>query len=1202
MKFALPMSQPLNTAAATARPRHVVPPALRLLLLLTALVFAVTVDFSGFTRTEAQTATTFVKNTGQTGSAANATLDSTFPAHGQGFVTGSVEGGYRLTSIGIYFATVGETNAAAKIVVSLRETSGGNPGTTICTLTDPASISADSVNEFSVPSTCDLVEDATTYFVVIERTDLSGGSIELQGTAATADDAGAATGWSIGDKAHLILNGSWTAIDGAVRIEVKGHPKLPATGQPRVRVSAEGPGVLFADTSSIADANGLPESGAVIYVPWVYSWTRVDGNNETEVGNSQNYLLVDADVGKRIKVTVSFKDADGFDEVLTSGAYGPIRAPGKRDALSPPSTLISNTGQARTVGTITDTYALRFRLGSHGQGYEISSVLIDLAERPDSLKVSLYIAGLTGLPHGGIRQYKLFDFKNPDSFKVGLNRFTAPAWAFAYQKINYYIVLSDFGDSLRINETSSDLENRGGEPGAWLADTVGSRSNVLRLSVEGSRRERGLLASNYAQDPDSDPDTIGVQYDQENISVGDEYAWRIVVGAADRYLIRGFSLYDDDTLGSGNGGFINRYDLKDGSTDLFSLHNSRDVKGISLWSAPQGATVAGNGTYDFDQKLEDKTDQSAGQRRGAILKRVFSPPMGSGEDAPTAAGVTLSIKSGGDVNLDDTPYMAVIGEPLHSMISNLGQTALGFVAIRANEAAAQGFSTASADFGYRLQGIGVNLVGTSANVPEGPSSVSLAVYSDANGKPGRKLFDLISPDEYGPDHNFFEAPSGVTLLPDTAYVLVWRHLSGQSHWLRRTQTDNEDSGGLAGFEIGDSFSSGPAAQLNGLTAHADGDSLQIAVYGEALVRSPHVLGDHRKVSRDWLHIPDQAYPSYQFRVVFVTHHGIAATSRNFVDYDALVQREARASYSNRAIRNASWQFKALVCTANSDARTRAGMTDTGGVPIHWLDGGWENRPTLIANLHGQFYGANWTNSDSGAYVTGNTAFFDKSNHGTTDGGKRDGSHMIWTGCQADGTAHPENPMGSGTVAVGTPRSSTANFGPLGAVDRTAGFVTDKASGLKQIYAISPIFEVSGGRSPHAYWSTTMTVGTYTTGTTTVQELFGYGIQAFGAAFGSISESGTFSVGAAGNSVGSVRTHRQTVAGVLGFDRVALSLTSPLPAAFIPYLALELDGTRFLLSEASQSTITAGVEYRWDNPGLVWAEDDTVAVELIDLRN
>ena len=62
-------------------------------------------------------------------------------------------------------------------------------------------------------------------------------------------------------------------------------------------------------------------------------------------------------------------------------------------------------------------------------------------------------------------QRKVFDFTNPPSLTVGLNKFTAPPGAFAYQNVNYAIVLSGFDTSLSIRETTSDDEDPGGETG-----------------------------------------------------------------------------------------------------------------------------------------------------------------------------------------------------------------------------------------------------------------------------------------------------------------------------------------------------------------------------------------------------------------------------------------------------------------------------------------------------------------------------------------------------------------------------------------------------------------------------------------------------------------------------------------------------------------------------------------------------------------
>ena len=264
---------------------------------------------------------------------------------------------------------------------------------------------------------------------------------------------------------------------------------------------------LFAGTEDIADGNGLPISGTGFTTfTWTYQWIRVDGNSETNVGaGSASYHPVEADVGKLIKVRVSFTDGDNFSEAVTSLPFGPIAELAGPSAR--PLTLVSNTGQSTSAtANITQQYAVGFRLGDHGQGYEISSVSIELAAVPSSLTVSLWSGGV----EEGLRANtanKLFDFASTSSFAVGLNEFTAPAGAGAYQNVNYFVVLSGFGASLSIKETTSDDEDAGGETGAAiynnaavraLSDTgpwgaSGSRASVLRLALEGSRRTSGIL-------------------------------------------------------------------------------------------------------------------------------------------------------------------------------------------------------------------------------------------------------------------------------------------------------------------------------------------------------------------------------------------------------------------------------------------------------------------------------------------------------------------------------------------------------------------------------------------------------------------------------------------------------------------------------------------------------------------------------------
>ena len=918
-------------------------------------------------------------------------------------------------------------------------------------------------------------------------------------TAGNSEDSGAEPGASIANAFRLgadVANLTEDSSGNALEITVyTGQSPPNATGRPVILPTAEDHGVLAVDTSSIADPDGIPNVGKLnstgVLRDFSYRWIRVDGGTETVVGADSvdyrqidaelepagirieegRYRLVEADVGKLLKVEVSFFDEFGTFESQTSLPFRPVpESPRPR----PESTLVSNTGQTPSAtATITDDgYEMGFKLGSHGQGYEISSVSIDLAAAPSSLTVSLWTGRAPGSGDAGA-QTKLFDFENPSSFKVGRNRFTVPAGAFAYQNVGYFIVLSDFGSSLSIKETTSDEEDARGETGATLADTVGSRDDVLRMAVKGRRRDHGILVSTYGQEQE-------LRTAQEIVSLSDRIGVKFTVGAADRYLIRGATFSGDNT--STGGIFTDPWLLRDGTDELFPLISTRQISGINEFTAPQGATVEGGCTTVMSVETCEEYNiyrvHSSPRVGGVILSRYFGTES-TNEDEPKATGVTIGGTLGdfsmGTVMDPAKVLMAIFGEPLDVMVQNLGQTDMGYRSVSfANKVLSQGFTTGSDEFGYRLQGIAVNVNGSEDSngvpqVPDGPASVSVSVHADSGGKPGGKLFDLISPTELGAGHRFFEAPPGAYLDPDTSYQLVWRHVSGTDHRLQITDSKSEDSGALTGSSIADEFRRGAVREAN--------KALELAVYTEVQERAPFVPGGI-PVPLSWFHIPDGVEVGDQFRLLYKTHRGRLPTFRDIEDledsedlntiedFNSWVRQEAML-YSRDTIiqrKRVYENIKAVVCTAGVDARTNTGMTGV-GVPVHWLDGGWQHRPTLVANSNAGFYGDEWVNTGYGAYVTGNSAYL-------PENGK------VWTGCDAFGDPHPEFPMGAisamDMVAVGTPNDTTNdNNAPLGAVDVDVGFAyykyfvdvegeDEKQPRLLPLYAISPIFTVVAG--------------------------------------------------------------------------------------------------------------------------------------------
>ena len=137
-------------------------------------------------------------------------------------------------------------------------------------------------------------------------------------------------------------NGIAPATDTAT-VTVTAAPNTPATGQPAIEGTAQVGEVLTATIGTIADAtDGLPTG--TFPTGYTFAWVRVDAaNTETAIGTSSSYTPVAADVGATIRVTVSFTDAAGNSETLTSDATAAVMA---RDTTAP--TVTSITRQSPT--------------------------------------------------------------------------------------------------------------------------------------------------------------------------------------------------------------------------------------------------------------------------------------------------------------------------------------------------------------------------------------------------------------------------------------------------------------------------------------------------------------------------------------------------------------------------------------------------------------------------------------------------------------------------------------------------------------------------------------------------------------------------------------------------------------------------------------------------------------------------------------
>ena len=158
--------------------------------------------------------TVLVKNTGQTADGSAVSLNSNRRRLGQEFITGTSAAGYRLNSISVDFASIGDTSTAgSQLKVTLNDelknldNDGIGPGDVLCTLSDPATFTGSGVHTFDAPETCPTLEPGRPYFAVIHRSAFSGGTISLKVTTSADEDSGGAAGWSIRDRRHWFPDG-----------------------------------------------------------------------------------------------------------------------------------------------------------------------------------------------------------------------------------------------------------------------------------------------------------------------------------------------------------------------------------------------------------------------------------------------------------------------------------------------------------------------------------------------------------------------------------------------------------------------------------------------------------------------------------------------------------------------------------------------------------------------------------------------------------------------------------------------------------------------------------------------------------------------------------------------------------------------------------------------------------------------------------
>ena len=215
----------------------------------------------------------------------------------------------------------------------------------------------------------------------------------------------------------------------------------PATGVPTVSGTAQVGETLAADTSSVADADGLTN------VSYAYQWIRTDGGADADIAGATDsaYTLTDDDQGKTIKLRVTFNDDQGNSETLTSAATAEVSEKAQF--------LVSNLGISVAAGIMRPLSAARsgfaqaFTTGAETGGYALGSVGIQVSHFFDESTVGDHLrVTINGVASEGEPGDAHCTLTNPSSFPTpAVIAFEAPAGAGSCPQLaaetTYFVVI-----------------------------------------------------------------------------------------------------------------------------------------------------------------------------------------------------------------------------------------------------------------------------------------------------------------------------------------------------------------------------------------------------------------------------------------------------------------------------------------------------------------------------------------------------------------------------------------------------------------------------------------------------------------------------------------------------------------------------------------------------------------------------------------
>ena len=535
------------------------------------------------------------------------------------FTTGNHPSGYEVDTVRLrIYATAGTTPR-----VSIYSDSSGEPGASLKTLANPSAVPTSfawadfGAGHFKL-------DHSTLYWIVVERASGSGDAL-VETTESTAEDAGTAEGWSIGNRAQrrTFPSGTWTTIGNfnfIFQMVIRGEEadaSTDATLSALALFDFNSDGVTLSPAFA-ADVTSYTAAVANAHTDGKLEATPNDSNATVEfLDENDATITTDSQTGNVHSIRPDFEVGENVFKVKVTARDGTTSRT-YTITVTRVDFLVSNLGQTEggTHGLRSDGIgsAVQFMTGSNALGYNISKVRLRLGS-PAGIEPSVSIySDDSGLRPGSLLKVLI----NPTVIPTSRSVIEFDAEDYALDADTTYWVAVERGSGtgdINVSYTNSTDEDPGSAAGWSTGDFHALKSGGAWVSTNFPPIQVAILGT--ADTTPNNPPT-----GKPTISGTPESGQTLTPSTAN---IR-------DADGISNPRYVYSWIRVDGGTE--ALVQSSSSPNYLLTDDDVGKKIKVAVRYFDDGGRNERVESNLYPSSGNIRNKPNSPPTGS----PTITG------------------------------------------------------------------------------------------------------------------------------------------------------------------------------------------------------------------------------------------------------------------------------------------------------------------------------------------------------------------------------------------------------------------------------------------------------------------------------------------------------------------------------------------------------------------------------------